>query len=95
MEESMSQLPIWFERKFDFSFPVEMLPNLCARLRSAPARLEEVLSGRSHTILIGKAQVKWSAQEIVGHLLDLSSRANMGTRQRRPAGANNLCVTWS
>jgi hypothetical protein len=91
----MSQLPIWFERKFDFSFPVEMLPNLRARLRSALARLEEVLRGRSHTILIGKTQVKWSAQENVRHLLDLSSRANMGIRQRRPVGANNLCVTWS
>jgi hypothetical protein len=67
----MSQVPIWFERKFEFSFPVELLPNLCARLRGTPARLEEVLHGRSHTILIGKAQVKWSAQENAGHLLDL------------------------
>jgi hypothetical protein len=32
-EESMSHALIWFERKFDFSFPVELLPNLCARLR--------------------------------------------------------------
>jgi uncharacterized damage-inducible protein DinB len=67
----MSQVPIWFERKFEFSFPVELLPNLCARLRGTPARLEEVLRDRSHTILIGKAQVKWSAQENAGHLLDL------------------------
>ena len=67
----MSQVPIWFERKFEFSFPVELLPNLCARLRGTPARLEEVLHDRSHTILIGKAQVKWSAQENAGHLLDL------------------------
>jgi hypothetical protein len=29
----MSHALIWFERKFDFSFPVELLPNLCARLR--------------------------------------------------------------
>jgi len=63
---------MWFERKFEFSFPVELLPNLCARLRGNPARLEEVLRGRSHTILIGKAQVKWSAQENAGHLLDLA-----------------------
>jgi uncharacterized damage-inducible protein DinB len=67
----MSQVSIWFERKFDFSFPVEMLPNLCARLRGTPARLEEVLRGRSHTILIGKVHAKWSAQENAGHLLDL------------------------
>jgi len=47
----MSQVPIWFERKFEFSFPVELLSNLCARLRGTPARLEEILYGRSHTIL--------------------------------------------
>ena len=67
----MSHASIWFERKFESSFPVELLPNLCARLRGTPARLEEVLRGRSHTILIGKAQNKWSAQENAGHLLDL------------------------
>jgi len=67
----MSQVPIWFERKFEFSFPVELLPNLCARLRGTPARLEEVLRGRSYKILIWKAQEKWSAQEHAGHLLDL------------------------
>ena len=67
----MSQVPIWFERKFEFTFPVELLPNLCARLRGTPARLEGVLRGRSHTILIGKAQSKWSAQENAGHLFDM------------------------
>jgi uncharacterized damage-inducible protein DinB len=67
----MSQVPIWFERKFDFSFPVELHPNLCARLRGTPARLEEILRGRSYKILIGKPQQKWSAQEHAGHLLDL------------------------
>ena len=67
----MSQVPIWFARKFEFSFPVELLPNLRARLRGTPARLEEALRGRPNKILIGKAQEKWSAQEHAGHLLDL------------------------
>ena len=67
----MSQVPIWFDRKFDFSFLVELLPNLCARLRGTPARLEEALRGGSHRTLIGKPQEKWSAQEHAGHLLDL------------------------
>ena len=69
--ESMTQVPVWFERKFDFTFPVELLPNLSARLRGTPARLEETLRGRSHEILIGKPKEKWSAQEHAGHLLDL------------------------
>jgi hypothetical protein len=67
----MTQVPVWFERKFEFSFPVGLLPNLCARLRGTPARLEDVLRGRSHQILASKPQEKWSAQEHAGHLLDL------------------------
>jgi uncharacterized damage-inducible protein DinB len=70
---TMSQVPIWFERKFAFSFPVEVYPNVCARLRGTPARLEEALRGRSHEILIRKADGKWSAQEQAGHLLDLEA----------------------
>jgi len=64
-------VPVWFERKFEFSFPAELLPNLCARLRGTPARLEEALAGPSGAILVRKLQEKWSAQEHAGHLLDL------------------------
>ena len=71
IEIVMGPVPLWFERKFEFSFPVELLPNLCARLRGTPARLEETLHERSHEILIAKPQEKWSAQEHAGHLLDL------------------------
>jgi uncharacterized damage-inducible protein DinB len=67
----MSQVSIWFERRFDFPFPVALLPNLCARLRGTPARLEELVVGRAAEILTRKEQGKWSAQEQVGHLLDL------------------------
>jgi uncharacterized damage-inducible protein DinB len=69
----MSQVSVWFERKFDFSFPVELWPNVCARLRGTPARLEEAVRGRSREILIRKAQEKWSAQEHAGHLVDLEA----------------------
>lgn len=67
----MSRVPIWFERKFEFSFPAELHPNLLARLRGTPARMEEVLRGRSQEILVRKPQEKWSVQEHAGHLLDL------------------------
>jgi uncharacterized damage-inducible protein DinB len=67
----MTEVAIWFERKFDFSFPVDLLPNVLARLRGTPARLDETLDGRTHEILIGKPPGKWSAQEHAGHLLDL------------------------
>jgi uncharacterized damage-inducible protein DinB len=67
----MSRISVWFERKFEFSFPPELSPNLLARLRGTPARLEEVVRGRPRTLLIEKPQRKWSAQEHAGHLLDL------------------------
>jgi hypothetical protein len=68
---TMNSPPIWFERKFDFTFPVEQHPNLCARLRGAPARLEEIVHGADHYVLIWKPGEKWSAQEHAGHLPDL------------------------
>jgi len=67
----MNEVPIWFQRKFEFTFPVELHPNLCARLRGTPARLEEIVRSSPREILTRKAAEKWSAQEHAGHLLDL------------------------
>lgn len=67
----MNPIPVWFDRRFEFSFPAELYPNVCARLRGAPARLEESLRDRSPGILTRKPQQKWSAQEHAGHLLEL------------------------
>ena len=67
----MSQVPNWFERKFEFSFPVELFPNLCTRLRGTPARLEEIVRARPRERLVQKPEEKWSAQEHAGHLLNL------------------------
>lgn len=67
----MTQVAKWFERKFEFSFPVELYPDLCMRLRGTPARLEEVVSGCTADRMQRALQGKWSAQEHVGHLLSL------------------------
>jgi uncharacterized damage-inducible protein DinB len=69
----MNALPIWFERKFEFTFPEQQHPNLCARLRGTPARLEEIVRGIDREVLIKKPgeNDKWSAQEHAGHLADL------------------------
>lgn len=66
-----SKITAWFERTFDFTFPVEQYPNVCVRLRGTPARLEEILRDASRQALIAKPPSKWSAQEHAGHLLDL------------------------
>ena len=67
----MNQAPKWLEREFDFTFPVELHPNLCARLRGTPARLEELLRSCPRELAVRKPQDKWSAQEHAGHLVDL------------------------
>jgi DinB superfamily len=67
----MSQVSNWFDRKFEFSFPVELYPNLCIRLRGTPARLEEIVQAHPRELMLQKPGEKWSAQEHAGHLLDL------------------------
>ena len=67
----MSEVSLWYERQFGFAFPAELYPNICIRLRGTPVRVEELVRNCSREILTRKADKKWSAQEHVGHLLDL------------------------
>ena len=69
----MSQVPLWFERKFDLTFPAEHFPYILVRLRGTPARLEEMLRPCGRESLIAKRESKWSAQEHAGHLLELEA----------------------
>jgi uncharacterized damage-inducible protein DinB len=71
----MKQPPIWFERKFEFTFPVEQHLNLCARLRGTPARLEDIVRGADPNVLVRRPDEneKWSAQEHAGHMLDIEA----------------------
>jgi len=71
----MSMIPRWFDRRFEFTFPAELYPNLLARLRGTPARLDEALRNRLPGAITaqpaGEARALWSAQEHAGHLVDL------------------------
>lgn len=67
----MSQPPPWFERRFEFSLPLEAFPNICARLRGTPARMEEILRDGPPQQLRERPGEAWSAQEHAGHLLDM------------------------
>lgn len=71
MKGSMTNVERWFDRKFEFTFPVELYPNLLARLRGTPVRLEEMLRGAAPEVLRRQSDGKWSMQEHAGHLLDL------------------------
>lgn len=67
----MTQVTNWFERKFEFTFPVELYPDLCVRLRGTPARLEEMVRGCPAERMVRAPEGKWSAQEHAGHMADL------------------------
>lgn len=67
----MNEVSKWFDRKFDLSFPTDLFPTLCIRLRGTPARLEELLNSYSQQTLTRRHAETWSMQENAGHLLDL------------------------
>ena len=69
--KTATQIATWYERKFEFAYPVELFSNLMVRLRGTPVRLEEILRERPSRALTAKPNGKWSAQEHAGHLLDL------------------------
>lgn len=73
MVSAIGRVPAWFERKFDFTFPAELLPNICIRLRGAPARLEEMLGNVPRRSVVKQRKGKWSIQENAGHLADLEN----------------------
>jgi uncharacterized damage-inducible protein DinB len=86
----------WFGRKFDFSFPVELYPEVIERLRGTPARIEERVKDASPALLTRRDGDTWSIQENIGHLLDLDELFagrfedfEVGLEKLRPADLTN------
>lgn len=67
----MTKRERWFERSFDFEVPVSRFPSLLERLGGTPARLEERTRELTPEVLTRARDGRWSAQENVGHLVDL------------------------
>ncbi|HKR59164.1 MAG TPA: DinB family protein [Pyrinomonadaceae bacterium] len=61
----------WTDRKFDFSFPSELYPEMIERFRGTPVRLDERISALPPAVLRRRDGERWSIQENAGHLLDL------------------------
>jgi hypothetical protein len=61
----------WTDRTFQFTFPVEVYPEMIERVRGTPARLEDRLRSIAAEILTKRDGERWSIQENAGHLLDL------------------------
>jgi len=69
----MSEKLKWGERTFQFTFPVEVYPQMIERVRGTPARLEGRLRSVDPSMLTRRDGERWSMQENAGHLLDLES----------------------
>lgn len=61
----------WFQRSFEFALPTSRFPSLLERLRGTPARLDERTRDIPPERLTRVHPGRWSAQENLGHLLDL------------------------
>ena len=63
----------WTDRRFDFTFPAGLYPEMIERLRGTPARLEDRIGSLTANLLQRRDGDRWSIQENAGHLLDLES----------------------
>lgn len=87
----------WFDRRFNFDFPVEMVYVILERMRGTAPRIEEKVRGLSREILTRRDGDKWSVQEHIGHLVDLDELHygrlddyEAGRTELRPADLKNL-----
>lgn len=93
----MVALTKWFERKFNFDFPLGVFPTIVERLRGTPVRLEEMTKTMPKDILNVQADGRWSILENAGHLDDLEELHEgrlddykAGLQTLRPADLQNL-----
>lgn len=61
----------WFDREFAFTFPPDLHPMLLERWRGLLPRVQDKLTRFAGADWTGRRDGSWSAQENLGHLLDL------------------------
>lgn len=92
----ITQTP-WFERKFNFNFPVGLSPIIVERLRGTIPQLKAIVENISDERLSIKKDDKWSVKEIAGHLFDLeelwSKRIDDFLAQKETLSAADLSNT--
>ncbi len=67
----MSNRVTWFERAFNFDFPVGYFGDILERLEGGPVRVEAKVRGLASAALTKRLGKTWSIQENVGHFGDL------------------------
>lgn len=72
----MSERIAWFDRKFVFGLPPEMLPLLLERLEGTVLRIEHRVKGVSEKVLSERYNGKWSVKQNIGHLAEVDQINN-------------------
>src|SRR5215204_782228 len=61
----------WFERKFDFNFPIGLLPIILERLRGTIFQLEASIKNIPEEQLTIKKDDKWSVKEVIDRVKNI------------------------
>jgi len=69
----MQEMTKWLDRRFEYEPPAGEYPVIVERLRGAPARVAGRILYLEPAVLTRRSGEAWSAQEHIGHLLDLES----------------------
>jgi uncharacterized damage-inducible protein DinB len=67
----MQTMTKWLDRRFGYEPPAGEFPMIVERLRGTPARVAQRVLYLSPAALTHRPGEAWSAQEHIGHLLDL------------------------
>lgn len=71
----------WFDRKFVFGLPSEMLPFYIERLSGTLVRIQQKVNGVDEWILSEKLNDAWSVKHTIGHLAEVDEIANQRINQ--------------
>jgi len=79
----------WLERKFNFDYPVGVMPYILGRLRGTLPRVKGIIADVPEELLSHRIGTRWSIKEQVGHLIMVEA-LHYGRLDDFDAGAETL-----
>jgi uncharacterized damage-inducible protein DinB len=69
----LQEMMKWLDRRFNYAPPAGEYAVIVERLRGTPARMADRVQFVPHSVLTRRSREGWTAQEQLGHLLDLET----------------------
>ena len=85
----------WTSRTFNHQLAPSLFPGVLERFRGTPARAAEMAASVPQAVLRAKPLGKWSAQEHIGHLLDLEELGERRLHEFMQRKANLVAADMS